>query len=232
MLEYLKQIDQELLLLINGCHSPFFDNLMWLISAKLTWVPFYASILYILIKNFNLKLTFITVICITLVIVYCDQMCATVLRPIFERLRPSNLDNPISEFIHIVNNKRGGKYGFPSCHASNTFGLAVFLVLFFKQRSITIFSLFWATIVSYSRSYLGVHYPGDLLAGALVGLSGGTLVYYFYKTLLKINFIINFTEFYGKNRTLILEPNKIKHTSAFIYSGILSILAFAVYSLF
>ena len=79
--------------------------------------------------------------------------------------------------IHIVNGYRGGRYGFPSCHAANTFGLAFFLVYLFRQRMLSVFILLWALVTCYSRAYLGVHYPGDLLAGALLGFIGASLFY-------------------------------------------------------
>ena len=230
MLEILKELDQNLLLLINGAHSPFLDGFMWLVSAKLTWVVMYASIIYVLIKNLNLRLTIFTVIAIALVITYCDQMCATVLRPIFERLRPANLENPFSEYVRIINNYRGGRYGFPSCHAANSFGLAFFLVFLFKQRKVSMFILLWAALVSYSRSYLGVHYPGDLLFGAFIGFTGAAIVYVIYRILLNIHGIAKALDFFQKDKILILKPARMKYTSTLIIVGILSILAFAIYS--
>ena len=126
MLESLQQIDQNLLLYLNGMHTPFWDSFMSIYTAKLTWIPMYAAILYVLCKNFRPGLCLFTVIAIALTITYADQACATWIRPYVERMRPSNLQNPISEFIHIVNGKRGGRYGFPSCHAANSFALAFF----------------------------------------------------------------------------------------------------------
>ena len=131
MLETLQQLDQQLLLTLNGLHSPYWDSFMWLFTGRFIWIPMYATILYILCKNFNVYVTLLTAVAIALTITYADQLCATWISPAVDRLRPSNLNNPLSEFVHIVNGKRGGSYGFPSCHASNSFGLAFFLLFFF-----------------------------------------------------------------------------------------------------
>ena len=133
MLESLQQADQQLLLFLNGIHSPFWDSFMWIFTAKMTWIPMYAAILYVLLKNFRLSVSLITVLAIALTITYADQICATVIRPCVERLRPSNPQNPISELIHLVNGKRGGRYGFPSCHAANSFALAFFVMRLLKK---------------------------------------------------------------------------------------------------
>lgn len=89
------------------------------------------------------------------------------------RLRPSNPENPLSEMVHIVGGYRGGSYGFPSCHAANSFALASFLILLFANRKLSLFIFAWAVLNSYSRVYLGVHYPGDLLVGAIIGTAAG-----------------------------------------------------------
>ena len=90
---------------------------------------------------------------------------------------PPNLENPLSAMVHIVNGYRGGSYGFPSCHAANTFGLAFFILYLFRSRLLSTFILAWALVTCYSRAYLGVHYPGDLLAGAVLGFVGASLCY-------------------------------------------------------
>ena len=151
MLETLQQLDQQLLLTLNGLHSPYWDSFMWLFTGRFIWIPMYATILYILCKNFNVYVTLLTAVAIALTITYADQLCATWIRPAVERLRPSNLNNPLSEFVHIVNGKRGGSYGFPSCHASNSFGLAFFLLFFFRQRWLSIFILCWDVTSCYTR---------------------------------------------------------------------------------
>ena len=148
-------------------------------------VPLYAAILYVIVRNLHWKVAIGCAVAIALTITFADQMGATVIRPLVCRLRPANLENPVSEFVHIVNGYRGGRYGFPSCHAANTFGLAFFLFYLFRNRALNWFIMIWALLTCYSRSYLGVHYPGDLLAGALVGFAGASLCYWLFSRLCK-----------------------------------------------
>ncbi|MDE5639088.1 MAG: phosphatase PAP2 family protein [Odoribacter sp.] len=185
MLEALLSLDQHLLLFFNGFHTPYWDSFMWIFTAKMTWIPMYAAILFVICKNLHLTVSLLTVIAIALTILYADQLCATLIRPLVERMRPSNPNNPVSEYIHLVNGKRGGRYGFPSCHAANSFGLAFFVMLAFKNRLLTLFILLWASLNSYSRVYIGVHYPGDLFVGMLVGLSGAVIMYKLYQYALR-----------------------------------------------
>lgn len=178
MLDFLNDIDTQILLFFNDLHLPFFDHFMMAFTGRFIWAPMYATILYILFKRFGYKVAICYTIAIPLVIMCADQLCATVIRPWAERLRPANLNNPINSLVHIVDNYRGGKYGFPSCHAANSFALATFLSLLFAKRRFTIFIIVWAFLNSYSRLYLGVHYPGDLIIGALVGIAIGLIGYH------------------------------------------------------
>lgn len=173
----MSSFDTSVFLFFNGMHNEYFDSVMQLYSGRFIWIPMYAALLVMLLRRYPFAKVVIFVIGIAATICLADQLCASVIRPMFERLRPSNLDNPISEFTHIVDGYRGGPYGFPSCHAANSFGLAVFAALLIKQRHFSFFILLWATINCYSRIYLGVHYPGDLLAGALVGTAAALLCY-------------------------------------------------------
>ncbi len=161
--------DTELLLFINSHHSAFMDSLMFLVSDKYIWIPLYLVLALAVYFKAHWSHALVFFIALALLITAADQTCASLIRHMVERLRPSNLDNPISPLVHIVNDYRGGRYGFPSSHAANMFALAVFLSGIFRKRWITISMFFWATLVSYSRMYLGVHYPGDILVGGLVG---------------------------------------------------------------
>lgn len=128
LMQWLIEIDEKLLLAINGCHNDYFDHFMYLFSDRWIWVPMYVVILYVVIRNFSFRKTVVCLIAIALTITIADQVGASLIRPIVERMRPSNPDNPISDLVHIVNNHRSGRYGFPSCHAANTFGLAFLFV--------------------------------------------------------------------------------------------------------
>lgn len=169
-------MDTDLLLFINGMHNTFFDSFMSSYSGKLVWIPLYASILYVIFRNFSWRVALLCVVAVALTITFADQVCSSAIRPTVERLRPSRAPE-LDGLVHIVNGYRGGRYGFPSCHAANTFGLACFLGLLLRKRWLTVYMVFWALLTCYSRAYLGVHYPGDLLVGALVGSAGAFLMY-------------------------------------------------------
>lgn len=182
---WLSDIDARLLLIVNGAHSPFFDAVMWCISGRWVWIPFYAVLAYLLFRRMSWKRASICLVTIGLIILAADQTCATLIRPEIGRLRPANLNNPLSSFVHVVNGYRGGKYGFPSCHAANTFALAVFMSLVIRHKWFTVMMFSWAFIVSYSRMYLGVHYFGDLFCGATIGSLFAVLFYYLQNYLFK-----------------------------------------------
>lgn len=182
---WLSDIDARLLLIVNGAHSPFFDSVMWCISGRWIWVPFYAVLAYLLFRRMSWKRASICLVTIGLIILAADQTCATLIRPEIGRLRPANLNNPLSSFVHVVNGYRGGRYGFPSCHAANIFALAVFMSLVIRHKWFTVMMFSWAFVVSYSRMYLGVHYFGDLFCGATIGSLFAVLFYYLQNYLFK-----------------------------------------------
>ena len=213
LIQSLANVDQNLLLYLNGFHNTFADYFMSTFTGKWIWVPMYASILYVLLKNFNWKITLCCLAAIALTITFADQVCAGLIRPVVERLRPANPENPISDLVHVVNNYRGGRYGFPSCHASNSFGLAFFLVFLFRKQWLSLFILLWATLNCYTRIYLGVHYPGDLIVGAVIGCCGAALMCYLLKNIAKG------TSF-----------GKVKHTEITIYAGLLTTLGILIYA--
>lgn len=182
---WLSDIDARLLLIVNGAHSPFFDSVMWCISGRWIWVPFYAVLAYLLFRRMSWKRASICLVTIGLIILAADQTCATLIRPEIGRLRPANINNPLSSFVHVVNGYRGGRYGLPSCHAANTFALAVFMSLVIRHKWFTVMMFSWAFVVSYSRMYLGVHYFGDLFCGATIGSLFAVLFYYLQNYLFK-----------------------------------------------
>lgn len=134
MLETIQQLEDTILLAVNGLHTPILDDFMWLVSGRWTWVPLYAFLLFFLYKRTGLAKTFLWVLGIVLVILLSDQISIHGLRQIFCRMRPSNPDNPISPLVHLVNNYHSGRYGFPSAHAANTWALVVYLGLILRKK--------------------------------------------------------------------------------------------------
>jgi undecaprenyl-diphosphatase len=177
MFDSLVQLDTRWFLFLNGLHNPFFDTVMHTLSAVAVWIPFYMILVFFIFRKLKTK-GFITLFFLILLVVCTDQGSSHIKNTV-KRPRPSH--NPeIAQLVHIVNNERGGNFGFFSSHAANTFGLALFLSLFFKSRKFSIFIFSWAAVVSYSRIYLGVHYVFDVLVGAVFGLFVSFLIYKLY----------------------------------------------------
>ncbi|MDX2442800.1 MAG: phosphatase PAP2 family protein [Bacteroidales bacterium] len=181
MIEFLDKLDKSIFLFLNGIHSPFWDNLMYWISGDTSWLFLYIILLIGLAIKYRWRMIFV-VLAVALVITASDQFSVHFFKEIFMRLRPCH-DPEISGLVHIVNDHCGGKFGFVSSHAANTFALAMLTSGLFKNKYFTWFIFAWATIVSYSRIYLGVHYPGDIIGGALLGIFLGWVVFLLYQYL-------------------------------------------------
>ena len=180
MLDWLIDIDKQLLLLCNGTHFAWLDNFFWIISQKYFNVFIIIPLLIVLLRRREFVETLLVVLSIAVVVLICDQIASSICKPLFQRLRPSQ-DESLS--VVLVNDYRGGRYGFISSHAANTFGAAVFMLQVFRNKFFTTAILLWAVLVSYSRIYLGVHFPGDVLCGMLVGIVVALLVFRLYEWL-------------------------------------------------
>ena len=175
-MEQLLSLDQQLLLAINGWHAAWADTFFWYVSAKWVWIPLYLVLAFLMGKRFGWKQTLVILVGFAVAVGLSDYITSGVMKPYFARWRPSR-DPQICQWVHIVNDYRGGKYGFPSSHASDTMACALLFSLLWKNRKATIPLMVWVALNCYSRMYLGVHYPTDILVGLLVGSLMAWLVY-------------------------------------------------------
>ncbi|MBU2951481.1 phosphatase PAP2 family protein [Tamlana agarivorans] len=184
MIEDLLKYDTELFLYLNNLGSSSWDNLWLIITAELTFVPLYAILLYLIYKKFGLKTLLIVAVVIALMITFTDQTTNAFKRG-FQRLRPCG-EPSIADQVRFIA-VRCGKYGFFSGHASNSMAAAIFAGLMLKPyyKYLMIILIGWSLIVAYSRIYVGVHYPLDLLCGLTFGVIAGTLFYFLAQYLLK-----------------------------------------------
>lgn len=181
-MEALQQFDASIFTTINSWHALFFDFFMALVTVILTWSPMILMLLIMLFIKKGWRKTLAILLAVAVIILIADQVSASIIKPMVARLRPSR--NPdLQATIHLVNHYNGGLYGFVSSHAANCFGLATFLALLFKNKSFTWVMIAWASLMCYSRIYLGVHYPGDIVCGAVLGFAAASLVYYIFKRL-------------------------------------------------
>lgn len=199
MIESLIEIDKNIFLFFNSHHTLYLDQVMWVFTGKIIWIPLIISFLYIFFKQ-NWKEGFLIVLALVVTIMLCDQISSGIFKPLFHRFRPTH-DPEFSQYVTTVNGYLGGKYGFVSSHAANTFGIAMFTILLFRKKIFSLSIVIWALLSCYSRLYLGVHYPGDIIFGATVGLITGYVCYKIYDKL-RIKFWGEIPNPYYKNKNV------------------------------
>jgi undecaprenyl-diphosphatase len=178
-LNTLLNIDRYMLLSLNGSDSLFWDGCMLVYTSMAVWMPLAAILLYVLIKNNNIKDFFLLIVLVAVVATLTDTISSGICKPFFERWRPTN-DPMLMYAVDVVNETRGGRFGFTSSHAANSFGIATFVSLLIRNRALSVSLVIWAAMNAFTRIYLGVHYPGDILAGTMIGIVVGWAVYRLY----------------------------------------------------
>ena len=193
MIEWLESLDRAIVLSVNGIHSPLLDQLMWYISGKTIWIPFYLLLIFLGYRKLGKKKTLYFLIVIISSIVLSDLVSSKIIKELVQRYRPSH-HLRLTHLLHFYQTKpgdfyRGGQYGFVSSHAANFFALATSTGLILKKHYFRLpYVLFLlAILVSFSRIYLGVHYLSDIIGGALVG----TLIAYLIWKYIWINRVVN-----------------------------------------
>lgn len=178
--ETLIQFDKQLLLAINGSDSLFVDGLAVALTTAATWIPLYLALFFLVLRNNeNMRQILLIVGCAALCVVLAGTVDDTIVKPGVARLRPTH-DLQIGMAVDVVNGYRGGSYGFFSAHAANTFSIAVFFSLLVRSGMLSFLLVLWSLVNCWTRMYLGVHFPGDILCGLLWGGLSGTAVYYLY----------------------------------------------------
>lgn len=202
-MEWLLEIDQHLLLAINGWHAPWADSLMWIVSRSATWIPLYVVMASMIVwrsysMHTSIRWTWVrivgTIALIGLAVGLADIISSGIIKPLVCRPRPTH-DPQIENLLHIVNGYRGGIYGFVSSHAANTAALTLLFSLIWRRwnycstrpttssiqwmgrYAVPIVLAIYCAINCYSRMYLGVHYPADIVGGLLIGLLVAGVVY-------------------------------------------------------
>lgn len=184
MLESMLSYERDFFFLINGNHTEMLNYVMWIFSSTAIWAPLVVVFLFAFIYKKGWKEWLPILLAVALVILLCDQFTSTLCKPLFARYRPTH--HPLfMEQVQIVFGYTGGRYGFMSSHAANTFGFAAFTAMLFRYKPYTFIVFLWAAITGYSRIYLGVHFISDVICGAIAGIIIGIMVYKLYSFAIK-----------------------------------------------
>lgn len=181
MLEWILEADTQAFLFLNGLYALGLDSVMMFLTAELSWLPLYVFLLWLAYQKLKMRRLLICLFCVALTVALADQTTSSFMKPYFKRPRPSH-EPALASRIHLVKNAkgelyRGGNFGFASSHASNTFGVALFFFLLLGRQGRLRWLFVWAGLVSYTRIYLGVHYPLDVICGAFVGMIWAWVVF-------------------------------------------------------
>ena len=185
MLDNLLKLDQQLTLFLNGSDSLFWDGVAQTATKTVTWLPLAVVLLYVIIRNNDIRNVLLIIVSMALCVLIADQVASGICKPFFARFRPAQ-DPHIMYMVDIVDGYRGGRFGFFSSHASNTFALAVFVSLLIRHRALTLGLVSWALLNCWTRVYLGVHYVGDLFVGTCFGCIVGFVIYFLFKKITKL----------------------------------------------
>ena len=177
----LSSIDSDLFLFLNGLHADWMDKVMVLITDMWVWLPLYLLLIYWAVRQYGKRCWWVF-LAVALVVLCSDQLSSHVCKPLFHRLRPC-YNVAFQDLIHLPNGMAGGKYGFVSSHAANTFAITAFLTPALRSyRPWPAIALYlWAALSSYSRIYIGYHYPSDILCGAVLGMLIGWIAWMIFK---------------------------------------------------
>lgn len=181
ILDYIIDIDTNLFLFLNGLHNSFWDSFFYVVTGRVFWIPFVIGLLFLAYLQVKWRVIYVLLF-LSLVMALGDQISVKLFKEVFERLRPCH--NPmITELVHTLHGHCGGKFGFVSSHATNSFALAVFAGLIFRNKFKFVMPVmvFWAALVSYSRIYVGVHFPADIICGGILGVLIALVGYRFFK---------------------------------------------------
>lgn len=185
LLQALQELDLFLFDLLNVAGSYFWDGVMATLSSKVFWIPFYVLLLAWLWKSKGWRSSLTLLLLALGAIALSDQTASGVLKPWIQRIRPCRPEAQLAIFVHTVNDRCGGMYGFASSHAANFFAMAMVISRLVDKKALSISVFVVAFLVAYSRIYLGVHYPGDVLAGAVIGCVWGLVITSLYQLLRK-----------------------------------------------
>ncbi len=173
-------LDKQWLLAVNGSDSLYLDRVAHVLTTALTWLPLYLSLFYVVLhNNENFRKVLYVLAGAGLCVLLAGTVDDMIVKPMVARWRPTH-DPEIGMLVDVVDGYRGGRYGFFSAHASNTFSIAVYFCWLIRSRLLSIALVIWSFTNCWTRMYLGVHFPGDILVGLTWGLFVGTCVYYLY----------------------------------------------------